>query len=411
MMSCSVSPLFFPKRLMPPIYLALSLMPMRRVVRSWQYQGADWGGFGWAAAGVIISYQLYMMYGDVSVIHENWELMTRYMDYLSTTDKLGGRPVWGDHLSPEDGDAARMDALAREMLGVALYAWDALMMEKMASAIGLSDVAEHYRGVYEQEKEFFISRYVNADGTLVRGYQTQCLYALYLDLLPDEASVAAVTEQLTSNIGRHNGRMQTGFLGTAIILPALTKIGRSDLAYMLLFQNENPSWLYSVMQGATTTWERRDSYTIEDGFGDAGMNSFNHYAYGAVAGWMFSSMAGIGYDPSALGFANILFAPRPNEKMKSVEASYESAYGTVTAKSCFEGDRWNYTVTVPANATATVKLPVPSLEGITVNGKKAASLSAADGVAAALLRDGYAVFEVTAGTFSFSVDASALYRG
>lgn len=305
---------------MPPIYLALSLMPMRRVVRSGQYQGADWGGFGWADAGVIISYQLYMMYGDVSVIHENWELMTRYMDYLSTTDKLGG-------------------------------------------------------------------------------------------LLPDEASVAAVTEQLTSNIGRHNGRMQTGFLGTAIILPALTKIGRSDLVYMLLFQDENPSWLYSVMQGATTTWERWDSYTIEDGFGDAGMNSFNHYAYGAVAGWMFSSMAGIGYDPSAPGFANILFAPRPNEKMKSVEASYESAYGTVTAKSCFEGDRWNYTVTVPANATATVKLPVPSLEGITVNGKKAASLSAADGVAAALLRDGYAVFEVTAGTFSFSVDASALYRG
>ena len=372
-----------------------------------QYQGADWGGFGWADAGVIIPYQLYMMYGDVSVIHENWELMTRYMDYLSTTDKLGGRPVWGDHLSPEDGDAAWMDALAREMLGVAFYAWDALMMEKMASAIGLPDVAEHYRGVYEQEKEFFISRYVNADGTLVRGYQTQCLYALYLDLLPDEASVAAVTEQLTSNIERHNRRMQTGFLGTAIILPALTKIGRSDLAYMLLFQDENPSWLYSVMQGATTTWERWDSYTIEDGFGDAGMNSFNHYAYGAVAGWMFSSMAGIGYDPSAPGFANILFAPRPNEKMKSVEASYESAYGTVTAKSCFEGDRWNYTVTVPANATATVKLPVPSLEGITVNGKKAASLSAADGVAAALLRDGYAVFEVTAGTFSFSVDASA----
>lgn len=97
--------------------------------------------------------------------------------------------------------------------------------------------------------------------------------------------------------------------------------------------------------------------------------------------------------------------------MKSVEASYESAYGTVTAKSCFEGDRWNYTVTVPANATATVKLPVPSLEGITVNRKKAASLSAADGVAAALLRNGYAVFEVTAGTFSFSVDSSALHRG
>ena len=130
--------------------------------------------------------------------------------------------------------------------------------------------------------------------------------------------------------------MQTGFLGTAIIMPTLVKIGRSDLAYILLLQDENPSWLYSVRQGATTTWERWDSYTIEPGFGDASMNSFNHYAYGAVAGWMFSSMAGIRYNIDNPGGKHIVFAPCPTMKVPSVNATYESVYGLIKAKSFFE---------------------------------------------------------------------------
>ena len=212
-----------------------------------QYEGADWGGFGWADAGIIVPYQMYLMYGDSSVITENWSLMTKYMNYLSASGKMGGRPVWGDHLSPEEN--AWHDSLGREMLGVAFYAWDARMMAEMAEAIGMTGAEEKYCRIYEDEKQFFISRYVNEDGTLVRGYQTQCVYALYLDLLPDDASVEAVTNQLVENIERHGRKMQTGFLGTAIIMPTLVKIGRSDLAYILLLQDENPSWLILCDRG------------------------------------------------------------------------------------------------------------------------------------------------------------------
>lgn len=365
-----------------------------------QYKGADWGGFGLADAGIIVPYQIYLMHGDCSVITENWLLMTKYMNYLSASGKLGGRPVWGDHLSPEVG--AWYDALGREMLGVAFYAWDARMMAEMANAIGMTEVAEKYHNVYEEEKQFFISRYVNANGTLVRGYQTQCCYALYLDLLPNNAAIAAVTNQLVENIERHGYKMQTGFLGTAIIMPTLVKIGRSDLAYILLLQNKNPSWLYSVRQGATTTWERWDSYTIENGFGDAVMNSFNHYAYGAVAGWIFSSIAGIGYDKDNPGGKNIVFAPCPNILIEMVEASYESPYGLIKTNSYFEEDSWNYKVTVPANTTAIFVIPVLEKEMLMVNGKSAESLSLQiDGVNFLGMINGKAKLEAVAGTFHF----------
>ena len=365
-----------------------------------QYKGADWGGFGWADAGIIVPYQIYLMHGDCSVITENWLLMTKYMNYLSASGKLGGRHVWGDHLSPEVG--AWYDALGREMLGVAFYAWDARMMAEMANAIGMTEVAEKYHNVYEEEKQFFISRYVNANGTLVRGYQTQCCYALYLDLLPNNAAIAAVTNQLVENIERHGYKMQTGFLGTAIIMPTLVKIGRSDLAYILLLQNKNPSWLYSVRQGATTTWERWHSYTIENGFGDAVMNSFNHYAYGAVAGWIFSSIAGIGYDKDNPGGKNIVFAPCPNILIEMVEASYESPYGLIKTNSYFEEDSWNYKVTVPANTTAIFVIPVLEGEMLMVNGKSAESLSLQiDGVNFLGMINGKAKLEAVAGTFHF----------
>lgn len=365
-----------------------------------QYEGADWGGFGWADAGIIVPYQMYLMYGDSSVITENWSLMTKYMNYLSASGKMGGRSVWGDHLSPEEN--AWHDSLGREMLGVAFYAWDARMMAEMAEAIGMTGAEEKYRRIYEDEKQFFISRYVNEDGTLVRGYQTQCVYALYLDLLPDDASVEAVTNQLVENIERHGRKMQTGFLGTAIIMPTLVKIGRSDLAYILLLQDENPSWLYSVRQGATTTWERWDSYTIEHGFGDASMNSFNHYAYGAVAGWMFSSMAGIRYNIDNPGGKHIVFAPCPTMKVPSVNATYESVYGLIKAKSFFEEENWNYIVTVPANTTATFVLPVAEGRTFTVNGKTLESLSLdTDGIKYLGVIDGNARFETVAGTFNF----------
>jgi len=358
-----------------------------------------YGNLGWADAGIIVPYNLYMMYGDTSVITENWESMKKFMDgYMAKTNQYGGGHAYGDWLSYESNDHTIMN-----MIGVAYYAWDAMLMSKMADAIGLADEAARYMAVYEDEKAFFQEQFVNADGTLKRGEQSVCLYALYLDLLPNEESVAAVTGQLIGNIERNGNRLQTGFLGTAIIMNTLTKIGRSDVAYRLLLQHENPSWLYSVDQGATTIWERWNSYTIANGFGDVAMNSFNHYSYGAVAGWMFRSMAGISYDEENPGFKHIVLAPNPDQSLKTVKASYDSAYGTIVSNSVIDGDTWTYDAVIPANTTATVKLPIENIDTLTVNGKALDALTLeADGIVYNGYENGIALFDAVAGSFSFA---------
>ena len=356
------------------------------------YAGAGWGGLGWADAGVILPYTLYRMYGDRSVILENWDAMQRYVDgYLSKTDNKGPIGIWGDWLAYEANDDG-----VKAMLGVCFYAWDALMMAEMARAIGLEKDAERYRALYESEKAYFIEQYViESDGALKRSEQTVCLYALYLDLLPSKESVERVTQQLVTNIIGKGSRLQTGFLGTAIILPALTKIGRSDLAYTLLLQHENPSWLYSVDQGATTVWERWNSYTVEGGFGDVSMNSFNHYAYGAVAAWMFESMAGIAADFENPGFQKIIIAPQPDRRL-SFEASYDSAYGIIKASSSYEGDVWTYRFAIPANTRAEVRL---LMESATVNGKALGELTREDGIILTSVENEIVTLSAVAGSY------------
>ncbi len=315
-----------------------------------EFEGGLWGAVGWADAGIIVPYVLYTHYGDKNILLDSWDSMQAYMDkFLAFTGKKGPYGHFGDWLAFEANDNG-----IKEVLSVAFYAWDALMMAEMADVIGKSEDAEKYRRVYEEEKEFFISLYVNEDGTLKRGAQALCLYALFLDLLPNEKSVKAVTDQLVSNIRENGDRISTGFLGTAIFLPTLTKLGLDDIAYTLLLQHDNPSWLYSVDQGATTIWERWDSYTKEEGFGEVGMNSFNHYAYGAVAYWMFETMAGI--MPAEPGFKKIKIAPRPDKRL-DVKAEYDSAYGRITAESKLTDGVWTYNFSIPSNTTAVLEIP------------------------------------------------------
>ena len=309
-----------------------------------------YGGTGWADAGVIIPHTLWKMYSDTSVIGENWPAMQKYVDeYLGGTGGYGGRPLWGDWLAYEsNGDEVR------EILGIAYYAWDAKLMAEMAEAIGRPFEKQKYERLFEEEKAFFISRYVK-DHRLIRSEQSVLCHALYLDLLPDDVTYEAVKEQLIANLKRNGNKLQTGFLGTKILLDTLTKIGRSDIAYSVLLSEENPSWLYSVLQGATTVWERWNSYTKESGFGDVGMNSFNHYAYGAVVAWMFRSMSGINCVEA--GFKKILFAPYPDERVEEVRASYDSEYGKICADSHIRNGVWTYTVAIPAGTTAVIRIP------------------------------------------------------
>jgi len=192
---------------------------------------------------------------------------------------------------------------------------------------------------------------------LFRDMQTPALFALHLGLL-DEAPAKATRDALLANIHEHGDRLQTGFLGTSILMDTLSRTcGATDVAYSLLLQHAFPSWLYSVDQGATTIWERWNSYTKADGFGPVGMNSFNHYAYGAVFAWMMGTMAGIREDPAEPGFRSFVLAPEPDPRIGRVSARYRSPYGEIESAWRYEDGRWIWDFAVPANAVATVRLP------------------------------------------------------
>jgi alpha-L-rhamnosidase len=203
-------------------------------------------------------------------------------------------------------------------------------------------------------------RFLNADGTfkteVLNTMQTPALFALKTNLVEGKVKEDMLA-RLRKNFEEHGNCLQTGFLGTSILMSTLTENGMEDLSYELLFQRKNPSWLYSVDNGATTIWERWDSYTLENGIGKGSMNSFNHYAYGCVCEWIWESAAGISSDVSAPGFKHIVMRPIPDKRLGFVKAEYNSAAGLIKSAWHYEGDKWIWEFTIPEGASASVTLP------------------------------------------------------
>ena len=237
--------------------------------------------------------------------------------------------------------------------------FDAEMLAEMAAAIGRTPEAEELRRSAAHARSHLRATWIGEDGLLLpflRDLQTACLFALKCGVV--EGSAREETKRmLRVNIGSHDGCLQTGFLGTSVIMDALTENGMVDLAYDLLLNRKCPSWLYSVDQGATTVWERWNSYTKEKGFGPVEMNSFNHYAYGAIVAWLYRCVAGIAVDSKNPGFKNIIMAPKPDRRLGHVKAEYKSAEGLIKSAWRYEGDDWIWEFTVPMGATADVTLP------------------------------------------------------
>ena len=337
---------------------------------------------GWADAGVIVPYQVWKQFGDVQIVDENWAAMEKYVARVNETkyqtallkDECGWYQ-WADWLSYEKleswgGGAFEKDEKGRrkgpkqeallywDYLGACYWMWDAQMMATMAKATGRD--AAKYEKMTSEAKAYLKDRFFKtADGMILevfREMQTPALFALKFGLVEGEAKRATIAA-LRQNIAAHGDCLQTGFLGTSILMDTLTENGMVDIAYTLLLQHKNPSWLYSVDQGATTIWERWNGYVKATGFGPVGMNSFNHYAYGAVLAWIYKTAAGIAADPAAPGFKNVVMAPKPDKRLGHVTASYQTPHGLVKSAWRYEGDRWVWDFTVPEGATASVTLP------------------------------------------------------
>ena len=329
-----------------------------------------WGGAAWSDAGIIVPYTMWKMYADTDIIREHYASMERYMDWLATTDLSGPNATYGDWLAYEPTDA--------RYISVAYYALDARYMAAMSRAIGRADRAAHYDSLFEQVRDHFRRIYCNAEGDLNPEVRTQTGYLLALRndlLLPERrpAAVAALKQKIIDN----GYKLSTGFVGSCILNEVLAEFGENNLAYSLLLQTENPSWLYSVHQGATTIWERWNSYTKATGFGDVGMNSFNHYAYGAVQEWMYRHIAGIETTEQAPGFAHPILQPKPDtrsaeeipagqEKITWVRTSFASPVGLI--ESAWDmTDGFTYTCRVPVAATLHLPL-IGNAETLVING-------------------------------------------
>jgi alpha-L-rhamnosidase len=362
------------------------------------------GAAGWADAAVIVPWTLYLSYGDRRILETQYPSMTRWLDYVR--GRAGDDRIWdGDF---QFGDWLAYTAPSREarsypgattskdLIGTAFFAHSTDLVSRIARVIGRDEDARRYADELARIKEAFREEFVSERGRVGDASQTAYVLALQFDLLPERLRPLAA-KRLAEEV-RTRKHLTTGFLGTPYLCHVLSRFGYLDEAYLLLNREEYPSWLYPVKQGATTIWERWDAQKPDGSFQDASMNSFNHYAYGAIGEWMYRVMAGIEVDESSPGYRHSLVQPRPGGGHTRVAATHETPYGRLSSAWKVEGERLVVDLEVPANTTASVRLPASRLGSVTESGRP---LAAGAGIAG-YREDGDAVIvDVGSGRYSF----------
>ncbi|MEC0282889.1 family 78 glycoside hydrolase catalytic domain [Terribacillus saccharophilus] len=377
--------------------------------------GPGFGGILWGSAGLTVPWQAYQQYGDKTVLQEHYASMKQYVDYLdtkvnSTTGLINEGPL-GDWLSPENSKTENV------FLWAAYHVYDLELMAKTAEILGNDDDAAHYWERYEERKQFFNEKFIDpgtkktlkSDGT-VSDSQASYSVPLALNVL-NETNAAAAADHLVAAVQRKNtddlGKerpeysLMTGFIGTAAISQALSDHGHDDIAYRLLQQTSYPSWLYSVENGATTIWERLNSYTEEDGFGgNNSMNSFNHYSFGAVGAWMYKESLGIKRAPDHPGFKHFLLEPTPDpdQVMTWAKGHVDSMYGRIESSWKVEDKAFSYDAVIPSNTTATITIPAKDTKSVRINEKP---IHKAAGVTFKEHKNGEVSFEAESGSYTF----------
>ena len=363
------------------------------------------GGPAWADAGVICPWTIYQCYGETRLLETRYASIQRFVEFLSQTSQNGlrcyaeytGWHGFGDWLAL-DGSDGREGGTSKELIGTAFFAYSSQLLAKIAQILGKDKDAERYDNFSRQAREAFVKRFVLPDGTLKGGTQTSYVLALHFDLLPQDLRPIAVAE-LVRNIEQRDNHLSTGFVGTPYLNLVLSEMGHLETAYQLLKQTTWPSWLYSVTQGATTIWERWDGWTHDRGFQDQGMNSFNHYAYGAVGAWMYAVIGGIDLDSDQPGYKHIIMHPQPGGGITYAKTGLHSMYGLIRSEWTWENNRFEWQIKVPVNSTATVYVPARDASHVMENGD---AVENAQEITFLRMENGFAVFDVEAGSYSFS---------
>ncbi len=366
--------------------------------------GKDGNSAGWADVATIVPWDMYIAYGDKRILATQYNSMKAFVESVRRTAKDDlWNTTWhfGDWLfyrpfDDNDGSSAVTD---KHLIAQCFYAHSTQLLINTAKVLGNKADADTYTNLLQRIKAAFNKEYVTATGRLVSGTQTAYVLALQFDMLP-ESSRQQAADRLVENIKRYRNHLTTGFLGTPYLCHVLTRFGHSDLAYTLLMQDTYPSWLYPVKMGATTIWERWDGIKTDGSFQTPTMNSFNHYAYGAIGDWMYRRMVGLDTYEDGVGYKHIQVKPHIGGQFTHASASLQTYYGTLSNAWEKDGTRISMRVEIPANTRATIYIPGTDVGKITENG---APLSSSKAIKVTGQEDGYTVVETGSGKYHFII--------
>ena len=359
---------------------------------------------GWADAATIIPWNMYLAYGDKKILENQYNSMKNWVGYM---EKESRNYLWntgfhfGDWLffRPFDDNDGRSAVTDKYMIAQCFFANSVQVMINTAKVLDKNEDVTKYTELLKNLKEAFVKEYLTPNGRLISGTQTAYVLALNFDMLPEELREQAV-QKLVDNIKSYNNHLTTGFLGTPYLCHVLSRFGKTDLAFTLLMQESYPSWLYPVKMGATTIWERWNGIRPDSTFEPASMNSFNHYAYGAIGDWMYRVVAGLDTYEDEPGYKHIRIKPHIGGRLTNASASLQTYYGKASSGWKLEGDKTIMEIEIPANTRAIVYVPATGADVIKIS---PLTSSESQLIGVGHRENDYIVFKMGSGKYHFEI--------
>jgi len=326
---------------------------------------------GWGDAAVICPWNVYLCYGDLRIIREQYDSMKAWVEYVKSQAEDG--LIWnkgfhfGDWLALDSKEGSYFGATPNDLVATAFYAYSTGILARAAKLLRRNKEAKHYSHLHKNIIEAFQNKFFTTSGQLTVHTQTAHVLALMFGLVRKK-DIKRTVDTLVGYLKDNNWHLDTGFLGTPYLCHVLSDNGRTDVAYRLLLQTDYPSWLYQVLKGATTIWEHWDGIKEDGSFWSARMNSFNHYAYGSIGDWLYRVVAGIDTDENKAGYKRIILRPHPCSGLRWAAAEFRSMYGLIKIRWSYRDGVMEVKITVPHNTKALALLPYATIDSITESG-------------------------------------------
>lgn len=361
------------------------------------------GSAGWADVATIIPWNMYQAYGDKQILENQYPSMKAWVGYMQSesTGYLWNKGNhFGDWLfySVEDDRSGISAITDKYLIAQCFYGHSLQLLINAAQVLGKTDDVATYTSLLSNVKDAFVKEYVTGNGATMSNTQTSYVIPLQFDMFP-QALRQQAADRLVANIKTYNYHLTTGFLGTPYLCHVLSRYGHTDVAYKLLLQDTYPSWLYPVTKGATTIWERWDGIKPDGSFQTTEMNSFNHYAYGAIGDWMYRVIAGINIANDGAGYKKAHICPQPGGGFDHASAFHETPYGKLAVAWKIEGKKITLQTEIPVNSTATIYIPTSDTDMVQENGKP---VSKSKNLRVTGTENGYLIVEAGSGKYTFT---------